>query len=213
MYASQYTEWDASKMGPHRDIIEELSESIRNRGLHFGVSSHRAENWWFFGEGRKIPSDVQDDRFRALYGPAMGRESSENGRTPPDKAFLDDWLLRTVELVDRFHPDVLWFDWWIARPEFCDHLQTFSAYYYNQGSRITSYNVCYTKLLRYKFKVPDAWKSREVKLVFEGVMTDAEVRVNGQLIGPVHQGAFYEFKYLVTDKLKFGEENVSYNFV
>jgi len=135
MYASQYTEWDASKMGPHRDIIEELSESIRNRGLHFGVSSHRAENWWFFGEGRKIPSDVQDDRFRALYGPAMGRESSENGRTPPDKAFLDDWLLRTVELVDRFHPDVLWFDWWIARPEFCDHLQTFSAYYYNQGSR------------------------------------------------------------------------------
>jgi len=88
----------------------------------------------------------------------------------------------------------------------CWELQGFGNYNYGLDDFVSRENE--TGFYRYKFKVPDAWKSREVKLVFEGVMTDAEVRVNGQLIGPVHQGAFYEFKYLVTDKLKFGEENV-----
>lgn len=39
-------------------------------------------------------------------------------------------------------------------------------------------------------------------------MTDTEVKINGKLAGPVHQGAFYRFKYDISDKLKFGEENL-----
>ncbi len=134
MYASDYTEWNAARMGPQRDVIGELAQAIRAQGLHFGVSSHRAENWWFYGGGRKFPSDVQDHRYRALYGPARDREESESGKTPPDQAFMDDWLLRTAEIVDKYRPEVIWFDWWIAQPAFSQHLQTFSAYYYNRGS-------------------------------------------------------------------------------
>lgn len=135
MYASDYTGWDASEMGPKRDIISELSKAVRREGLHFGVSSHRAENWWFYDGGRKRPSDVQDDRYRGLYGYAMDRDESEKeGGTPPSKDFLDDWLLRCVELVDKYQPEVIWFDWWIAQPAFHQHLQTFSSYYYNKGS-------------------------------------------------------------------------------
>ena len=70
MYNSDYTKWCAAKMGPKRDIIGELSKAIRKQGLTFGVSSHRVEHWWFFGEGRKIKSDVTDERYRGLYGPA-----------------------------------------------------------------------------------------------------------------------------------------------
>lgn len=135
MYASAYTNWDASEIGPKRDIIAELAKTIRAEGLHFGVSSHRAEHWWFYGGGRQFPSDVQDERFRSLYGPARDRKESEDGKTPPDKAFLDDWLLRTSELVDKFQPEVIWFDWWIAQPAFSQHLQTFSSYYYNRASK------------------------------------------------------------------------------
>lgn len=134
MYNSDYTHWDASEMGPKRDIIADLQKSVRAAGLHFGVSSHRAEHWWFYGGGRELPhADVNDERFRGLYGPAHDRAESEAGVTWPNQAFLDDWLLRCAELVDKFEPDLIWFDWWIAQPSFSAHLQTFSSYYYNRG--------------------------------------------------------------------------------
>ncbi|RZK62392.1 MAG: glycoside hydrolase family 2, partial [Hymenobacter sp.] len=63
---------------------------------------------------------------------------------------------------------------------------------------------------RYKhaFSVPADWQQKTVALVFEGAMTEAEVRVNGQLAGPVHQGAFYRFKYDISPLLKFGQPNL-----
>src|SRR5207237_4552153 len=47
-----------------------------------------------------------------------------------------------------------------------------------------------------------------VFLVFEGSMTDTDVKLNGKSVGPVHQGAFYRFKYDVTDKVLFGAANL-----
>ena len=61
---------------------------------------------------------------------------------------------------------------------------------------------------RHKFNVPADWRGKRVFIVFEGVMTDAAVKVNGIEAGPVHQGAFYRFKYDCTGLLKFGEENL-----
>ena len=63
---------------------------------------------------------------------------------------------------------------------------------------------------RYRFKVPQAWCGKRVLIVFDGVMTDTQVSVNGASAGEKHQGAFYRFSYDITDKLKFGdgEENL-----
>jgi hypothetical protein len=61
---------------------------------------------------------------------------------------------------------------------------------------------------KYTFQVPDNWNSRHVFIVFEGSMTDTEVKINGQLAGEIHQGAFYQFKYDISDKLKFGQNNL-----
>jgi beta-galactosidase/beta-glucuronidase len=47
-----------------------------------------------------------------------------------------------------------------------------------------------------------------IKIIFEGVMTDAEVKVNGQSAGELHQGAFYAFKYDITRFLKYGDKNL-----
>jgi hypothetical protein len=57
------------------------------------------------------------------------------------------------------------------------------------------------------FTVPAAWKGQDINLVFDGVMTDTEALVNGQSVGPVHQGSFYRFKYDITALVKFGEPN------
>ena len=61
---------------------------------------------------------------------------------------------------------------------------------------------------RHQFKVPAGWRGKRVFIVFEGVMTDAAVQVNGIEAGPVHQGAFYRFKYDCTRLVKFGGENL-----
>lgn len=62
-------------------------------------------------------------------------------------------------------------------------------------------------IYRHNFRVPKAWKDKQVRIVFEGVMTDAEVKVNGEPAGPVHQGSFYRFSYDITDLLRFGAKN------
>src|SRR5436305_10421915 len=58
MYDSKLAEWNAVKMGPQRDLTGELADAVRAEGMIFGVSYHRAENWFFFDGGRSFPSDV-----------------------------------------------------------------------------------------------------------------------------------------------------------
>jgi hypothetical protein len=62
-------------------------------------------------------------------------------------------------------------------------------------------------LYAHDFFVPQDWTSRRIFLVFEGVMTDTAAKLNGQSVGPVHQGSFYRFKYEVTTLVKFGVTN------
>jgi hypothetical protein len=63
-------------------------------------------------------------------------------------------------------------------------------------------------LYKYQFTVPANWKNKVVKLVFEGSMTDTEVKINGKSAGAIHRGAFYRFSYEVTDKLSFTKPNL-----
>lgn len=60
---------------------------------------------------------------------------------------------------------------------------------------------------RHVFSVPLEWRDRAVYIVFEGSMTDTEVKINGKPAGPVHRGAFYRFKYDISDKLNYGQSN------
>jgi alpha-L-fucosidase len=142
LYDSQLSDWTAVKMGPKRDLLGDLSKAIRAQGLHFGLSSHRAEHNWFFDGGRAFDSDVNDPRYAGLYGPAQVRlleDGKDDGDvahdwTPVSQAWLDDWLARTTELIDRYDPELIYFDWWIAHPTFRATLPTMLAYYYNHGA-------------------------------------------------------------------------------
>jgi beta-galactosidase/beta-glucuronidase len=61
---------------------------------------------------------------------------------------------------------------------------------------------------RYKFDVPAEWQGRRIRLVFDGVMTDAEVRINEQKAGEVHRGGFYRFAYDITSMVRTGGDNL-----
>lgn len=142
MYATDLTEWCAAKMGPKKDIVGELADAVRAEGMIFSASSHRAENWWFFDGGVSFSSDVTDPAAAGLYGPPQACSKEHNGpewhdkdwSPAPNKAFLDDWLVRTCEIVDKYRPQVLWFDWWIEQAVFEPYLKKFAAFYYNRGA-------------------------------------------------------------------------------
>ena len=93
----------------------------------------------------------------------------------------------------------------IAVPS-CWELQGFGKYDY--GFAKDSLRGKEQGLYRHHFNVPVSCKGKVVNIVFEGVMTDAEVKVNGKSAGATHQGAFYAFKYDITKLLKPGKVNL-----
>jgi beta-galactosidase/beta-glucuronidase len=61
---------------------------------------------------------------------------------------------------------------------------------------------------KYGFNVPASWQGKAINIVFDGSMTDTEVKLNGKSAGPIHQGAFYRFKYDVSALLNYGKPNL-----
>ena len=80
---------------------------------------------------------------------------------------------------------------------------TYGRFYTVPGGRASEESGDY----RYTFKVPSSWKGMDVDIVFDGVMTDALVKINGKQAGEIHQGAFYRFSYRISDLLKYGSSN------
>jgi beta-galactosidase/beta-glucuronidase len=78
----------------------------------------------------------------------------------------------------------------------------FGTFHYGTEARTTEQGI-YDR----SFDVPAGWTGKRIFLVFEGSMTDTAVMVNGQSAGPVHQGAFYRFRYDITNLVQVGSSN------
>jgi len=101
--------------------------------------------------------------------------------------------------------------WTTIQVPSCWEQQGFGAYNYGRDYKTYGKNFRFADeqgKYKHTFSVPADWREKAVYIVFEGAMTDAEVRVNGQLAGPIHQGAFYRFKYDISPLLKFGQPNL-----
>ena len=144
MYDSGLSDWTAVKMGPKRDLVGELAKSVRKQGLHLGASSHRIEHDWFLDHGRMQPSDVNDPQFAAFYGPAQ--HQLQDGGTPAvtdlltdytyvSPQYAADWVARSAEIVQKYKPEIVFFDWWIGQPSVRSSVAEFAAYYYNESSK------------------------------------------------------------------------------
>ncbi len=89
--------------------------------------------------------------------------------------------------------------------------QGFGAYNYGRDYVTYGKNFRFEEekgLYKHQFDVPANWQGKDIYIVFEGSMTDTEVKINGKSAGSIHQGSFYRFKYNIGDKLKFGQKNL-----
>ena len=147
MYRSDLSDWNAVDMGPKRDVLGELKEEAKKRGIYFCTSSHRAEHWFFLGNGKMFDSDIHEPLKKGdFYWPSMQEADPEDlySRPYPTEEFLDDWLARTAELILNYRPRLLYFDWWVQHEAFKPYLKKLVAFYYNCGAEWgTNVAICY----------------------------------------------------------------------
>ena len=137
MWDSDLTPWNAVDRGPQRDITGELEKAIRKRGMRFVTTFHHERNSLWEKPGRNGRS------------PGAGTTISSSSTSPPCwrtpsgrsctatclvRQFLAMWLGKLKEVIDKYHPDLMWFDSWLDEiPE--SVRQEYLAYYYNQRRR------------------------------------------------------------------------------
>lgn len=108
MWKTSWTPWNAYDMGPHQDIVGELAKAIRKQGMKFLVTFHAGRNELWKDDGQWIghyqyvkkyfPSLLNNPKQAIMYGYL------------PRKVFLEKWRGELEELVNNYHPDMMWFD-------------------------------------------------------------------------------------------------------
>jgi hypothetical protein len=83
-------------------------------------------------------------------------------------------------------------------------LHGFGAYNYGHDKNKSDETGFYKHL----FQAKKSWENKTIIIVFEGSMTDTEVKINGKLAGAVHQGGFYRFEYDISDLIHFDKDNL-----
>ena len=86
--------------------------------------------------GKEFDSDIKEPLVCGdFYWPAMPEPDHHYlfGKPVPSQEFLEDWLLRTCEIVDQYRPKMVYFDWWIQHSAVKPYLKKFAAYYYNRA--------------------------------------------------------------------------------
>lgn len=145
-YDSKYHAWNATKIGPRKDIIGGWAKAARKQGLHFGVSVHAAHAWTWYevaqrsdkngplagmpydgkltkadGKGtwwegldpqelyaqNHVPSkNYQDDHsIHKIWG-----WDEKEGCSVPDKVYCEQFYNRTADLINKYSPDLVYFD-------------------------------------------------------------------------------------------------------
>ncbi|WP_109829359.1 alpha-L-fucosidase [Reichenbachiella versicolor] len=143
LYESSVTRWNAVDMGPKRDVLKDLTDEIKRQGLICGVSSHLAFNYNFYNQ--KAHFDTGDPQYADLYAPPH-----QMGDSVTSEWLAEVWWPRTKEIIDKYDPDILWFDFYLDRPEFVPYHKKLAAYYYNSGLKRNTDVVLQTKNFRFE---------------------------------------------------------------
>jgi alpha-L-fucosidase len=133
MWDSAVTPFNAKQMGPKRDLIGDLAKAVRRQGLKFGVSNHGIENFQFINPPAALAEKLKSEQ-ADLYDPKWADFYNVADRSDAAcEKFLVNWYARNVELIDKYQPDMLWFDNGVDQ-RYLDPLKLrVAAYYYNRA--------------------------------------------------------------------------------
>ena len=144
MWDSKVTKWNAKRMGPKRDVVAEMRQAIRRKGLKFITSFHHQWKWGWYPTSNPT-TDTSNPEYAGLYGPAVpasawgtkqadGRFDVMKPDPMPTPAFAAEWLAKVKEVVNKYQPDLLWFDSRMQILPESTRLEMVS-FYYNQARK------------------------------------------------------------------------------
>lgn len=117
LWNSKLHEWNAVNHGPKRDVVGDWQKAAQAEGLKFGVSEHLGASFWWFqeshgadkkGDKAGVPYDGADPKYQSLYHfPAEPGDSRWYSKNPK---WQQQWFNEIKELVDNYHPDLLYSD-------------------------------------------------------------------------------------------------------
>lgn len=189
MWDSDVTPWNTRDTGPGRDITGELEKAIKGKGMKFITTFHHAKHLQRY-KGKE-QEEIENNRenpgqaFRNSHYPLFEgmpptiddqKLNYMYGNIPEEKWLEEVWLGKLKEVVDKYQPDIVWFDSWLDQiPE--SYRQKFCAYYLNEAEKLGKEVVIVRKQddLPLDVSVDDLEKSRKNKLEEKSWMTDETV--------------------------------------
>jgi len=122
---SKHQPWNATAIGPHRNILGDWAIAARNQGLRFGVTVHQARNWWWFqtahGADRNGPmagasydGNLSEAAVTSEWWEGFDPQRLYGVKHPydalPDISYVKNFYDRTRDVIDQHDPDLLYFD-------------------------------------------------------------------------------------------------------
>lgn len=114
LWPTKYTDRNAMKMGPKKDLLGQFFEAGRKEGLKVGLYFSLYEWYNPLYTGKDIPY--------------AGLKRANN--------YVDDYMVPQIkELIDLYHPDFFYFDGEWDHPESFWKMKEVVAYYYNEAAK------------------------------------------------------------------------------
>jgi len=115
--------YNAKNYGPRRDLVGDLIKALEKAGLKTGISDHSSFHFFFIPA---LPgSDQYDPQWASFYNVA---DRSDTARVK----FMHDWVAKRIETIEKYHPDMLWFDM-NTDPGWDPLKLRVAAYYFNRA--------------------------------------------------------------------------------
>ena len=117
LWNSKLHRWNSVNMGPHRDVVGDWQKAALTQGMHFGVSEHLGASFTWFqsshgadkdGPQAGVPYDGANPEYQDLYH--FPAEPGDTGWYSNNPKWQQQWYDEIKELVDNYHPDLLYSD-------------------------------------------------------------------------------------------------------
>ncbi len=177
MWDSEVTPWNVLDRGPKRDITGEIEKEIRKRDMKLITTFHHSKNLQLSTElGKENPNS----HFPYLEGMPPSSNDPElqlmYGNMEPEKWYKEVWFPKLKEVIDKYSPDIVWFDYVLGDiPE--KYRKEFAAYYLNEAKKDDKEVVIVRKQhdLPLNMSVEDLEQSRKNVIGTKTWMTDATI--------------------------------------
>lgn len=137
LWNSKIQKWNSVNMGPQKDVVGLWQKAAKKQGLRFGVSEHLGASYTWFQSSRGadktgpmagVPYDGSNEAYADLYHNKTATD--DNKWLTKDPANHQHWLSCINELVDMYHPDLVYSD---SQLPFEEAGRSMVAHLYNQG--------------------------------------------------------------------------------